>query len=176
MWSPLRVRRLAQRLERVRGDEQPDRFLLRGEQLWLLELDRRDRRVQRAREAERAAGGCLCSRGCVFLQIEDRALPDLRVLLQLLACPLGLLEDFEHPLAGRAGGAERAALDQRLDRLLVDRAVVDALAEVPDRAEWAGGLRISARPFDRLDGLVADALDGVEAEADVAIDDGELVV
>ena len=30
--------------------------------------------------------------------------------------------------------------------------------------------------LDRLDGLVADALDGVEAEADVALDDGELVV
>ena len=69
------------------------------------------------------------------------------------------------PLRRRAGRAERAALDQRLDRLLVDRAAVDALAEVPQRGERAALL---ARALDRLDRLVADALDGVQAEADVA--------
>ena len=68
---------------------------------------------------------------------------------------------------------KRAALDQRLDRLLVDRAGVDALAEVPQRGERPALL---ARALDRLDGLVADALDRVEAEADVALDDRELVV
>ena len=34
----------------------------------------------------------------------------------------------------------------------------------------------SACPFDRLDRLIADALDRVQAEADVAVDDRELVV
>ena len=77
------------------------------------------------------------------------------------------------PLRRGAGGAEGAALDQGLDRLLVDRAAVDPLAEVPQRAEVAALL---ARLLDGLDGLVADALDGVEAEADVAVDDRELVV
>ena len=38
------------------------------------------------------------------------------------------------------------------------------------------GAALLARPSDRLDGLVADALDGIEAEADAALDDGELVV
>ena len=106
----------------------------------------------------------------VFLQVEDRALADLRVLLHLLAGGLGLLEHLEHSLARRAGRVERAALDQRLDRLLVDGAAVDALAEVPDRGERAVLL---ARALDRLDRLVADALDRVEAEADVALDDDE---
>ena len=32
----------------------------------------------------------------------------------------------------------------------------------------ANGAAVLARPLDRLDGLVADALDGVQAEADVA--------
>ena len=77
-------------------------------------------------------------------EIEDRALADLRVLLLLGAGALRLLEHGEHPLARRAGRAERAALDQRLDRPLVDRRAVDAAAEVPDRLErpalLAGGL------------------------------------
>src|ERR1019366_2569402 len=77
-----------------------------------------------------AAGGSL------FLEIEDRALTDLGVLLDLLAVGLRFLEDLQHPLAAGTGRAERATLDQRLDRLLVDRAVVHALAEVPDRGEW----------------------------------------
>ena len=64
-------------------------------------------------------------------------------------------------------------LIERLDRLLVDRAAVDARAEVPQRRERPALL---ARGLDRLDRRVADALDGVEAEADVALDDDELVV
>ena len=98
-------------------------------------------------------------------QVEDRALADQRVQLGLLPRGLGLLEHREHPLAARAGRAEGAALDQRLDRLLVDRAGVDALAEVPQRGEAPALL---ARALDRLDRLVADALDRVEPEADVA--------
>ena len=39
------------------------------------------------------------------------------------------------PLRRRPGRVERAALDQALDRPLVDRARVDPLAEVPDRVE-----------------------------------------
>ena len=115
-----------------------------------------------------AAGGFVASE-----HVEDRALADLGVLLGLLAGALGLLEDGEHALAGRAGGAERAALDQGLDRLLVHRPVVDALTEVPQRREVAV---LGAGGLDRLHRLEADALDRVQPEADVALDHGELVV
>ncbi len=65
------------------------------------------------------------------VEVEDRPLPHERVLLRLLPRRLRGFEHFEHPLAGRAGGAERAALDERLDRLLVDSTGIHALAEVP---------------------------------------------
>ena len=81
-------------------------------------------------------------------EVEDRALADERVLLGLLAGRLGLLEHRQHPLAGGVGRAERAALDQRLDRLLVDRAVVDALAEVEQAGERTR--RRSSSPRARL--------------------------
>ncbi len=42
---------------------------------------------------------------------------------------------------------------------------IHPLAEVPQRRELAA---LDARPFDRLDGLIADALDGIQAEADAA--------
>src|SRR5664280_1491058 len=125
--------------------------------------------MDRAREPRsgraRARAGRERCHGRLILQVEDRALPDERVLLDLLPGGLRLLEHREHALAAGARGAQRAALDQRLDRLLVDRAVVDALAEVPQGRELPALL---AAAFDRLNRLVADALDGVEAEADVA--------
>ena len=49
-----RAQRLAQRLQRVRGDEQPDRLLLGRQQLGLLELLGGDRRVHRRGERRRA--------------------------------------------------------------------------------------------------------------------------
>src|SRR6185437_443723 len=96
-----------------------------------------------------------------------------RVLLGLLAGGLGRFEHREHALACRTRGAERTALDQGLDRLLVDSPTVHALTEVPQGGERA---ILLACALDRLDRLVADALHRVEAEAYVAIDDGELVV
>ncbi len=113
------------------------------------------------------------------IQVENRPLTDLRVLLDLLAGSLGLLEHRQHALAGGFCGAEGPTLDQRLDRLLVDRPVIHTLAEVPQRAEGrprVGGIQSFPRALDRLDRLVADALDGVQAEADVALDDRELVI
>ena len=85
---------------------------------------------------------------------------------------LRLAEHVQHALARRAGRVERAALDQALDRLLVDGARVDPRAEVPDRGERPAVL---ARLEDLLDRRVADVLDRVEAEADVALDDDEVV-
>ena len=103
-----RAQSLAQRLERVRGHEQPDRLLLDGEQLRLLELLDRDRRVGRTSERRARAAGAPRSRPpnpsitspphparvarSAPGQVEDRALADLGVLLSLLARGLGLLE------------------------------------------------------------------------------------
>jgi hypothetical protein len=125
--------------------------------------------VRRAPERGLAA----TARGRGVEEVEDRALADLRVELGLLPGALRGLEHLEHAAPAGPGRPERPALDQRLDRLLVDGAAVDALAEVPQRHERAA---LRACPLDRLDGRVADALHGVQAEADVAVDDDELVV
>ena len=102
-----RAQRLAQRLERVRGDEQADRFLLDRQQLGLVELLRRDRRVHRTRKAVPRTGPLPRRRGAGASppapsprEVEDRALADQRVLLDLLAGCLRLLEHVEHAPCG----------------------------------------------------------------------------
>ena len=109
---------------------------LHRQQLVALELVRRDRRVAR-RGRRRVRSPTRVE------QVEDRALAHLRVLLGALAGGLRGVQHVEHPAARGAGGLERAALDQRLDRALVHRAAVDALAEVPDARERAV---LAARP------------------------------
>src|SRR5579862_210101 len=121
-----------------------------------------------SQRAGRARGGL-----AVEAKVEDRPLTDQRVLLRLLPRALGLLEDREHALARGFGGTEGAALDQRFDRLLVDRPAVHAGTEVPQIAKRSA---LFPRALDRLHRCVADALDGVEAETDVAVDDDELVI
>ena len=123
--------------------------------------------------AMKGDGGARVAAAAEVAEVEDAPLADLGVELRLLARGLRLLEHAEHALARGAGGAEGAALDERLDRALVDRARVDAGAEVPDRPELP---TLLARRLDRLDGREAHALDRVEPEADVAVDDHELVV
>ena len=83
-------------LERVLGDEDADRLLLHREQLALVELLDRDRRVRRAGERRRAAAVLLPAEAA---EVEDRALADLRVELRLLAGGLRGLEHVEHALA-----------------------------------------------------------------------------
>ena len=114
------------------------------------------------------------------------------VLLGVRGAPVQrLVEAVEQLAAGGAGEVEGAALDQRLDDLLVDlrrlrrelrpaplaapRFAVteagrrcgrqDALAEVGEAGERAVGV---ARREDGLDRLAADAAHGAEAEADRA--------
>ena len=103
--------------------------------------------------------------------VEDRRLPEQPVGLLLLPPRDRLLEHLEHPLPGRGGRVERAALDERLEHALVRDLPVDALGEVPDRRERAA---LVARAHDRGRGALADALDRVQAEADLALDDGEV--
>ncbi len=139
-----RVQRGPHLLERMGRDEQAERLLLGGQQLGAVELD-----------AEGSARGWVwpvTGRRRIPAaepEVEDRALADQRVLLGLLPGALGLLEHVSMPLRRGAGGAEGAALDQRLDRLLVHRAAVDPGAEVPQVPERSALL---PRPLDRLDG------------------------
>ena len=112
-------------------------------------------------------------RRVVEAEVEDRALPREPVGGVTVAPPERGLEALEHPLARGAGRVERAALDERLERALVRDRRVDALGEVPDRLERAVLL---ARGDDRARRAVADVLHGVEAEADLALDDGEVAL
>src|SRR5205807_3955381 len=86
-----RVQGGAHLLERMRRDEQADRFLLGRKQLAALELARRDRRMARATERSQLAacttlGAAARSSGGrrVVTEVENRALTDERVLLGLL--------------------------------------------------------------------------------------------
>ena len=129
--STRRAERVADLVERVGGEEGAERLLLQAQQLALVELLEADRRVLGAGAGARLGPGPPPPRS----KIEPW--PELRVLLGLLARGRGMAARLEHALAGAAGGVERAALDQALDRALVDRAGVDPLAEVPERGELA---------------------------------------
>jgi hypothetical protein len=67
----------------------------------LLELAGGDRRMTRPQQAGAGRGGTASRRPAAggAVEVEDRALPDLGVLLGLLAGGLGLLEHGEHALA-----------------------------------------------------------------------------
>ena len=73
----------------------------------------------------------------VAAEVEDRALARAGRPPGPSGRPTGPGQHLEHPPAAGAGRVERPALDQALDRPLVDRAGVDPLAEVPDRLERA---------------------------------------
>src|SRR5207253_6829765 len=152
---------VADRRQRVVGDVQAERLLLQFEQLVLRELAGRDDRVM-ARSG--FAFGAVA-------EVEDRALAEQLVGLLLLSPGERLLEAFEHPAPRRAGRVERTALDERLERALVDGLGVDALGEIPDGRERP---TLLARPHDRAAGGLADVLHRVEAEADLPLDDGEV--
>ena len=107
------------------------------------------------------------------VEVEDGSLATARVLLVLLSGRLRLGEHLEHPPPRRPGRVESPALHQALDRPLVDRPRVDAVAEIPDRLELAARL---TRADDRLHRRVPDVLDRVEAEADRVARDDEPVI
>ena len=151
---------LADGRERVLGDVEAERLLLEPQQLLLLELAGRDRRM--------VAGGDIV--GGVEQAVEERGLAHQPVLRELLPVAERLLEDGEHPHPRLAGRVERAALDERLERALVDDLRVDALREVPDRVERP----VLARRDDPLRGGLPHVLHRVQAEADLALDDGEV--
>src|SRR5262249_57902791 len=100
----------------------------------------------------------------------DRALTHPGVLLCLLAEGGCVRERLQHPPARGPGRVERTALHQAFDRALVHGASVDALTEVPDRAELAS---LGTRVEDRLHRDVTDVLHRVQAEADAVARDDE---
>ena len=112
--------------EGVLGDVEAERLLLEPQELLLLELAGRDRRM--------VAGGDIVG-GARSRPSKSEAWPISRSLRELLPVAERLLEDGEHPHPRLAGRVERAALDERLERALVDDLRVDALREVPDRVE-----------------------------------------
>src|SRR6266446_2066846 len=95
-------------------------FLLQPQQLALLELLRADRDVLE-----------------LLLLAEERALPEQTVRLRPCPARQGRLQRIEHSLPRCTGRVQRTALHQRLERALVRGLRIDALAELPDRAEAA---------------------------------------
>jgi hypothetical protein len=76
--------------------------------------------------------------------------------------------DIQRGQQGRGGaeGGHRVRLDKGFHDALVHRPQVDALAEIVERAERTGLLATIPDGGDRLDGPLADVLDGGESEAD----------
>ena len=101
---------------------------------------------------------------------EEVALALRRVLAPALPVGHRQRQHLEHAAARVAGAVERAAADERLEHALVGHLRVDAGAEVEDRLEAPA---LVPRRDDRLDGADPDALHGVHAEADLALDHGE---
>src|SRR5439155_13808564 len=109
--------------ERMLRDVEAERLLLEPQELVLVELVARERRMVHGLR--------------LVAEIEDGALPEAARLVAGAAGAERLVEHGEHRLP-RAG--QRAALDERLERALVDDRRVDALGEVPDRLERAAFL------------------------------------
>src|SRR5262249_46957051 len=145
-----RVRELPQvrlvAVERVTGDEEPDRLAL-GAAL-LLARPRGDAGGRRRRAARRPAGG------------EEPDLPG-RALLGAACRPAhDVVEAGEQAGAAPLERVERAALDEALDHAPVDELAPDPEAEVREARERA----LLPRRDDRLDRLRPDALHSAEAE------------
>src|SRR3954471_24629018 len=135
--------------QRVAGDVEAERLLLLGEALALGPLlFSGDALFRRVRLATTRRG-------------EESELAALAIPLRSRSLREGGLDGVPERLARLLGEIERPRGDQRLDRLAVDLAGVDARAEVeePGKGLLAGG-------EDSLDGVFPDSLDGAESETD----------
>ena len=163
------------RLQRVLGDEQADRLLLGGKQFALLELVADDRRVgvreAAARLRRRSPASCrskiepwpICAScwtcwpvACAFSSTSSMPLRDAPVdpnAPHLISASIAFLLTVRQSTRSQKSHSEENG-----------------------SVAWAGRTRLTPRALDRLDRRVADALDRVQAEADVAVDDHELVV
>src|SRR5581483_5715174 len=153
---------VADRRQRVLRDVETERLLLEPQQLALVVLRADGDRRMVARRGV-AAGD--------VAEVEDRPLAEQPVGLLALPPRERLLETLEHYPARPRRRIERAAFDERLERALVHDLRIDALREVPDRRERPALL---ACAHDRAARGLADVLHRVQAEADLALDDGEV--
>ena len=163
------AQRLAHLLERVRGDEQADRLLLDGEQLALVELLGRDRRVRRAGTpwpaARRRRRGRPCRRSSPGRSARPAATSGRRPAPARAPSSMPLRVAPVEPNAPHLISASIAFL------------LTGAASTRSQKSHSeSNGPSFSRARLDRLDGREADALHGVEPEADVALDDDELVV
>ncbi len=149
-------------LERMLRDVEAERLLLEAQQLALVELARRDRRVVPLGRAHRRSSK---------RRRRSTPGPRCRSWANRWPSPSALSSTASMPDPAGAGRVERSALDERLERALVHGLRVGALGELPDRLERAA---LAARPDDRLGRSLSDVLDGVQAEADLAFDDREV--
>jgi len=105
---------------------------------------------------------------------EEAVLAGGGVALGLLGAFDGLVECGEDGGAG-AKGVEGSCLAEGLEDALVHEAEIDFVAELPERCEAFSPPRLQfvSRGEDGVDGVVADVLDGREAEADLVAGGGE---
>ena len=150
--------------ERMARHEDAERLALARQQLLLLELARGHRRVRAA--AATADGG-------VVEALEEVRLAGVAIGLRLAPRLHGLVEHQQHPAARIARRIERARADQALQHAARHVLRVDALGDVPDRDEAPIGL---ARLDDRAHRVLADVLDGAEAEADPPVHHREVAL
>src|SRR5262249_38418114 len=141
-------------VERMAGDVEADGLLLHRQPLLLRPL--LQRRVLGPRDRGRRPGPPR-----VLQEAEERRLPHRTVSLGGGAPFQRLLDGLEQLPAGAPLEVERARLHQRLDDLPVDASAVDALGEIEEVAEWPRPAGLE----NGLDGALAHALDGAEAEA-----------
>src|SRR3954469_2946797 len=135
--------------QRVARDVEAERLLLLGEALALGPLVfSRDALFRRVRLATTRRG-------------EQSELAALAITLRRRSLREGGLDGVPERLARLLGEIEGSRRDQRLDRLAVDLAGVDARAEVEE-----SGKGLLAGGEDSLDGVFPDSLDGAESEAD----------
>ena len=163
----LDLQRLAHALERVLGDEDADRLLLHRQQLGALVLVDRDRRVGR-RVERRGVGRRPASK-------RSKIEPWPICASCWVRWPAACAESSTSSMPLRVAPVEPNAphlISASIERLLTVRASTRSQKSHSDVKSPV----LRARLLDRLHRRVADALDGVQPEADVALHDHELVV
>ena len=158
------AQRLAHLLQRMRGDEQADRLLLDRQQLGLLELDvgiggcaaRRTPPPRRCRSTPPPKSS----------ESKIEPWPISRSCWAFCPAPCACSSTISMPL--RVAPVEPNAphlISASIDFLFTVRQSTRAQKSHSELERAA----LLARGLDRLDGRVADALDGIQAEADVAV-------
>ena len=148
--------------QRMVGDVEAEHLALEREQVGLVPLARRDRRRRPSMPDRRRR------RRRTPPNRSNWPIASLRLVVDERVDGVGVHR--EQALAGVAERVERARLDQRLDRLLLQATGVDLAQEVVEVGE-ARPSPCGSRTID-VDHVGADVADRGEAEADVGADRG----